>query len=230
MKPKKVCRVFLLFSLALLFAATAMAQNKVVVIPLMEDAPPAGPPVPMPKTGQTDCYYDNGTTGICTCDTTNCPFGQDGDLEKGKPWPNPRFTDNNNGTVTDHLTGLIWLQVGNCSTFFEDDPASFAWRKWNEAVDDCNKLAPPYCGLDDGSEAGHWRLPNVRELQSLIDYGKSNLALPTGHQLTDTQTANYWSASTYVNISDLAWATSFSSGEVRGYGKTSYGYYVRCVR
>ena len=34
--------------------------------------------------------------------------------KKGVAWPNPRFTDNGNGTVTDNLTGLIWLKNANC--------------------------------------------------------------------------------------------------------------------
>jgi hypothetical protein len=67
-------------------------------------------PAGVPKTGQTDCYYDDGTSGTCTCGTTNCPSGQDGDLEKGVAWPDPRFTDNGDGTVTDNLTGLVWLE------------------------------------------------------------------------------------------------------------------------
>lgn len=50
------------------------------------------------KTGQTTSY---GTR-------------DDGALQKGVAWPNPRFTDNANGTVTDNLTGLIWLKNANC--------------------------------------------------------------------------------------------------------------------
>ena len=53
--------------------------------------------------------------------------GDDGDLEKGITWPNPRFTDNGVGTVTDNLTGLIWLKDANC----------FGPRDWSEAVSDC---------------------------------------------------------------------------------------------
>ena len=36
--------------------------------------------------------------------------GHDGDYQMGVPWPDPRFTDNEDGTVTDNLTGLIWLE------------------------------------------------------------------------------------------------------------------------
>jgi len=55
-------------------------------------------PAPVPKTGQTTSYAT----------------GDDGDLEKGVAWPDPRFMDNGNGTVTDNLTGLIWLKNANC--------------------------------------------------------------------------------------------------------------------
>ena len=56
-------------------------------------------PAMVPKTGQT--------TGYAT--------GDDGALQKGVAWPNPRFTDNGDGTVTDNLTGLIWLKNANCA-------------------------------------------------------------------------------------------------------------------
>jgi hypothetical protein len=36
----------------------------------------------------------------------------------GVAWPNPRFTDNSDGTVTDNLTGLIWLKNANCTDKF----------------------------------------------------------------------------------------------------------------
>ena len=50
--------------------------------------------------------------------------GQDGEIQAGVPWPNPRFTDNEDGTVTDHLTGLIWLKNGN----------PFGTRNWDQAL------------------------------------------------------------------------------------------------
>jgi len=101
-------------------------------------------------------YAPVSTTGRHTS-TTN---GDDGDLEKGVAWPNPRFTDNGDGTVTDNLTGLIWLKDANC----------FGGKFWSEAISDCNGLASGQCGLTDGSSADDWRLSNVRELQSLMDY------------------------------------------------------------
>ena len=130
---------------------------------------------PVEKTGQTTSYA----------------AGDDGDLEKGVTWPSPRFTDNTNGTVTDNLTGLIWLKNANC----------FGTRTWADALSDCNSLASGSYGLSDGSVAGDWRLPNVKELQSLIHYGVYGPALPntlgTGQwsesdPFTNVQSYSYW--------------------------------------
>ena len=121
----------------------------------------AGLRAPVPKTGQTTCSISAGATVPCA------GTGQDGDFKKGVAWPNPRFTDNNNGTVTDNLTGLIWLKNANC----------FGLRTWTLALIDANTLAAGYCGATDGSTAGQWRLPNVKELQSLIDFAFNAPAL-----------------------------------------------------
>ena len=100
-------------------------------------------PAPIAKTGQTASY---GT-------------GDDGDIQKGVAWPNPRFTDNGDGTVVDNLTGLIWLKNANC----------YGNRSWTNALIDANGLADGSCGLSDGSTAGDWRVPNLKELFSLVD-------------------------------------------------------------
>jgi hypothetical protein len=109
----------------------------------------------------------------------------DGELQMGVQWPDPRFTDNSDGTVTDHLTGLIWLKNANC----------FGWINWNDALAASNSLADGQCGLSDDSVAGDWRLPNVRELHSLIDFGNYIPALSSGHPFTGAE-GYYWSGTT----------------------------------
>jgi hypothetical protein len=195
-------------------AAPAHAQDRVVVIPLM-GAPAAGPPAPVPKTGQTATYV----------------AGDDGDLQKGVAWPNPRFTNNGNGTVTDHLTGLVWLYDGKCKTFYPGDPKGENYRTWLEAVDSANKLAAGYCGLTDDSKAGDWRLPNLFELHSLIDLGQVDPALPVGCPLRDSiaSVAYYWSATTYAANTDLGWLVGTYTG-IENYGSKSTAYWVRAVR
>lgn len=157
----------------------------------------------VPRTGQTSSYAT----------------GDDGDLEKGVAWPSPRFTDNGNGSVTDNLTGLIWLKNANC----------YGARNWTTALADANGLNTGECGLTDGSTAGQWRLPNVKELQSLIDYGTYNPALPSGHPFSGVQTSNYWSSATNADNTSYAWVVYLNSGYMYG-GNKAGSYYVWPVR
>jgi len=137
------------------------------------------------------CRKDTNASGtVISCTGT----GQDGDLQKGVAWPSPRFADNGNGTVTDRLTNLIWLKNANC----------YGARNWEQALADANGLNTGECGLSDGSTAGQWRLPNVREQQSPINYGRFNLALPSGHPFSGMQTSNYWSSATYAGNTSYA--------------------------
>ena len=146
---------------------------------------------PVPQTGQT--VPDPGSDG------------DDGDLQMGVPWePASRFTDNQNGTVTDNLTGLIWLKNANC----------FEYIDWYEALDASNSLAAGQCGLSDGSSSGDWRLPNVRELHSLVDFGEINPALPAEHPFTEVQSGYYWSSTTVAGYPDVAWYVYMDYGIV----------------
>ena len=121
-------------------------------------------------TGQTECFDVVGNSVDCA------GTGQDGDTQAGVSWPSPRFRDKGNGTVVDRLTGLVWLKDANC----------FGEQTWQDALNATNTLeddpasTTTDCGLSDGSKAGDWRLPNVKELQSLIDFGAFDPALPAG--------------------------------------------------
>jgi hypothetical protein len=159
------------------------------------------------KTGQTLCWNVSGTVIDCT------GTGQDGAFQNGVS-VSPRFADNANGTVKDNLTGLIWLKNANC----------FSYQTWTNALAVSNTLASGACGLTDGSAAGAWRLPNVRELQSLIDYGKYNPALPAGHPFSGVQANYYWSSSTSANYPSYAWFVYLNDGYVNGNGKTNSNY------
>jgi hypothetical protein len=182
--------------------------------------PAAGPG----STGHTlDEIYERAvpTRVEKTGQTTSYATGDDGDLERGVAWPVPRFTDNGNGTVTDNLTGLIWLKNANC----------LGHRTWYVALSDCNALENGQCGLTDNSKAGDWRLPNVRELHSLVDYGQYNPPLPSGHPFTGVQSSYYWSSSTCETKDQYAWHVHMGSGDVRDlYGKPEYFIYVWPVR
>src|SRR5579871_625134 len=116
--------------------------------------PPQGGHAPVLRTGQTKCFDASGEK--IDCDGT----GQDGALQKGVVPPRSRFEPNGDGTVTDRLTGLVWLQ----------DADLFGEVTWAEALKHANTLESGKYGLRDGSVVGDWRLPNIRELRSLLDY------------------------------------------------------------
>jgi hypothetical protein len=158
---------------------------------------------PVPKTGQTVPYATK----------------DDGELKKGIASPTNRFTDNGNGTVTDKLTTLIWLKNAN----------AFGQRTWTQAMSDANGLASGSAGLTDGSKAGDWRLPNLRELQSLADYSKVSPALPENHPFTGVESTYYWTSTTYAYNTDGAWTLGYADGYVSAYYKTD-SYYMWCVR
>ena len=175
---------------------------------------------PVEDTGQQTCYDPTGsTTNTVPCAGT----GQDGEKQAGVDWPAPRFTDNLNGTVTDNLTGLIWLQDANCATFFA--PIDF-----EAALGEANGLSQGFCGLTDGSSAGDWRLPNIKELLSLVDYSQSAPPLPSGHPFgTSVQSSLYWSSSSRASNPAIAWGVDMSDGDGLNVGK-SFAFYVWPVR
>lgn len=155
----------------------------------------------LPATGQTRCY-DAGGNQIA-CDSGTCP-GQDGFYQAGCSTEG-RFVDNGDGTITDTCTGLMWQQ----------HVTPFVW---------CEALA--YC---EGLElAGHsdWRLPNVRELQSIVDYQRSNPAIDP---LFGPEAWRYWSSTSVVVNPHEAWYVNFDDGSVARIGKGFHGN-VRAVR
>ena len=167
------------------------------------------------RTGQSECWDEFATVSNCA------GTGQDGALLKGVS-VSPRFTGNGDGTVKDNLTGLIWLKDAYC----------FGDTTWTNALSNANTLASPSCGLSDGSLEGNWRLPNIKELKSLLDYGNVNPALPAGHPFAGVQFLSfYWSSSTYAGNPDrsLAWGAFLFDGHIGNVNKT-FGYPVWPVR
>ena len=170
-------------------------------------------PANLPETGQTTCYNAAGT-GTATCTGT----GQDGELKAGVAWPAPRFVVGTGATadcVTDNLTGLMWTQNANL-------PAGF--RTWQQALDYANNLI--LCGFDD------WRLPNVRELESLVNSEVGNQATFLNTQgFTGVQANGYWSSSSFAGNPAIAWFVGLSDGSVYASSKNvTVSYYVWPVR
>jgi len=82
----------------------------------------------------------------------------------------------------------------------------------------------------DGSSSGDWRLPNVKELQSLIDFSQFGPALPSGHPFFNAQLdINHWSSTTVAFWTNIAWTVRIDSGYV-AYDEKSGSYHVWPVR
>jgi hypothetical protein len=172
----------------------------ILLIPIVTLA--ADPPAPVAKTGQT----------------INYATGDDGDLQKGIASPSPRFTDNGDGTVTDNLTGLMWAKDAN--------PGGA--MNWNSAIDYANNLS--LGSAESGASYTDWRLPNVRELKSLLDLGNTEFVLPSDHPFLNVQTKPYWSSTTRAYDTGYALTVYFSPGFVYREQKTYIYNFVLPVR
>lgn len=155
-----------------------------------------GQPAPVLETGQKRCYDDDGR--IIGCRGT----GQDGELRYGVRAPARRFRDNRDGTVTDRLTNLIWLKNADC----------FGAQVWSRGLELSNTLANGQCGLQDQSRAGEWRMANIVELQSLLDYGNEGFALPNGHPFANVSGGTYWTSTQAPAAPPLGWFITLSIG------------------
>jgi Protein of unknown function (DUF1566)/Dockerin type I domain len=182
---------------------------------------------PLPATGQTTCWNSSGT--VVSCAGT----GQDGELRNGAPLAQ---VDNGDGTVTDVNTGLVWEKLSDDGTVHDKDNAS-TWA---------NAFTGHVAALNSTSFAGHsdWRLPNVRELQSILDYHTFNPAVssafnvscsPGCHSTTCSCTVagNYWSSTSSVSGPSSAWFVGFLYANVDAFGMSggkSGTAFVRAVR
>ncbi|HEY9050138.1 MAG TPA: DUF1566 domain-containing protein [Gammaproteobacteria bacterium] len=151
----------------------------------------------LPRTGQNQCYNTAGH--IIPCDNS----GQDGEYTQGIKWPQPRFEQNSLGVV-DHLTGLLWMQHANLTNQV---------LRWEQAL---ARIAE----LNRKETSRHWRLPNINELESLVDASQWNPALPANHPFNDVQDI-YWSSTTSLYEPDWAWALYLNKGAV-GVGQKSF--------
>jgi hypothetical protein len=119
----------------------------------------------------------------------------------------------NGGTVTDNNTGLMWQQ---------GEPGAMTWEA---ALTYCNTL-----GLGDYH---NWRLPNIKELESLTDDSLNQPTIDINF-FPDALKAIYWSSTTNSmnpGVEYQAWCNNFTYGPSGTCAKiNSGGVYVRCVR
>ncbi|TGK43927.1 DUF1566 domain-containing protein [Leptospira andrefontaineae] len=159
-----------------------------------------------------------------------------------------RFTDNGDGTLTDKITNLIWQKctagvgskdastppvstcgAGNISgSDTNGAPSTFTWK---EALAYCNGTGTVKPPALTGSFAGKtWRLPNIRELLSIVDRSVYNPSLDTSSFVIGTGSPDFfWSSTTSYNQLSAAWTVNFYYGYSYYNAQKVSAYYVRCV-
>ncbi len=144
-------------------------------------------------TGQARCYDENGKAASCE----KHPL-QQAALLSGIDWPKPRF-DVLRDTVLDHMTGLMWTRKARSEEKF------MTWQGGLDRVADMNREKDH--GFSD------WRMPDIRELESLTDLGRHSPALPKTHPFSDISDF-YWSATTSMYEQRYAWTFYMKDGAV----------------
>jgi Protein of unknown function (DUF1566) len=213
-----------------------------------------------------------------TGQTTSYVAGDDGDIRAGAPL---RYRDNGDGTITDENTNLIWEKKDQASGGLHNWSNAYPWEGT------CSNSSTKLCGADADCSSGEtcnvsggemtifqwvaqlnippcfahhcdWRIPNVKELQSIVDYetylppvdvafnnnctsgctvdGANNTKKCSCTQSAGSSKGYYWSGSSYAPSplvsppgSMLAWGVIFGDGDVLSAGKTDHDY-VRAVR
>lgn len=137
--------------------------------------------------------------------------------------PASQYQINSDGTVTDKKTDLVWAQCtyglsgNNCAT---GSAQSFTWKGALDVAQAANSAE--YLGHGD------WRLPNIKELQSLAEKACYSPAI-NEVVFPNTLSSGYWSSSPLASNSNDAWLVSFGDG-YEGHSYKSFSLYVRLVR
>ncbi|MCO7069406.1 DUF1566 domain-containing protein [Vibrio cholerae] len=135
--------------------------------------------------------------------------------------PSADFSDNGDGTVTHHKTGLIWQRCSLGQSWDGTDCTGSATAfNWQQALAAATQHT--LAGFSD------WRLPNKNELASIVEYRCYQPAI-NHQQFPNTPSAWYWSSSPDAYNSDDAWYVYFNVGYVGSYDKSDNGH-VRLVR
>ena len=219
-KEKRMSRLFLLLVIGgVLFVAAPCAAG---VTPCKFDG--------LRCRTNEDCCSGVCTANVCaahhcqafpaTGQTTSFHAGDDGAMQAGAPLS---YTDNGDGTITDENTGLMWEKKSADGSIHDMDTS----YTWNDAFD------VHVAGLNSMNFAGHndWRLPNERELVSIVNY-ENKFPVPAVSPAFNTnctagctvQTCSctpfsypYWSSTSYTTTPAFAWIVFFSNGAA-GFG------------
>ena len=177
-------------------------------------APSLPVPYPIVDTGQVTCYGDHAPLRACPSPGGDY-YGQDAQYLGFAP----SYRDNNDGTITDLVTGLMWQKTPGEKI------------SWQDAMDGAGSLS--LAGYSD------WRMPTIKELYSLMLFsGYSGRTISESKPYLDTDyfdfeygdtskferiiDCQYWSATKYTGVTMggnvTAFGVNFADGRIKGYG------------
>jgi hypothetical protein len=184
---------------------------------------------PLLATGQTTCWSYNDLTQLAEVLDPCTGTGQDGDVQAGVKLS---YTVNSNGTIMDNNTNLVWAKKSSDSDPIHDVDKQYSWNQAFTHIAQLN--ANSFGGYTD------WRLPNVRELQSIVDYEqRANPSVspafnncPPGTTILSgscTASAVYWTSTTLARDPRFGLGVSFADGLIAEPSKSATRR-VRAVR
>ncbi len=147
--------------------------------------------------------------------------GDDGYYQAGIAFSTPRFWDNGDGTVTDQATKLMWVADPSILGTIWGDPGNPLRMTLQAGIINCNNLE--YAGYTD------WRMPNVKELESLVDYSRATPSIDAD-KFPNTQADIYYSSTITEFSGYRVFVVDFSSGETPWEPDPSIPRLVRPVR
>ncbi|WP_176359989.1 DUF1566 domain-containing protein [Desulfosediminicola ganghwensis] len=156
------------------------------------------------STGLRHCYDENGEVIECH------GSGQDAEFLPGINWPAERFEMIDEHLVLDRATDLIWTR--NCC--ISEFPVT--WREGLELVRRMNEKEQ-YSRKD-------WRMPNRREMRSLIDHSSKNPALTKGHPFQNVFLGWFWTSTTAAIAPRYAWYVHLEGGRMFYGNKDGYSW------
>jgi hypothetical protein len=118
-----------------------------------------------------------------------------------------RFVDNQDGTITDRQTALVWMKNADCWSKMEWDDAMEQVKNLNSGSFFSQTSCKGYSGQD-----ADWRLPTAVEWESLIDK-RNQPTLPNGHLFSGVRAGYYWTSSEPPEHKKYAWRISLKDGE-----------------